>query len=663
MDRKAEETISPIETERAIDRALSFLESLQNEDGSWQGDYGGTIFLIPMYIITCHVAGEPVSGSDSGKFIAYYRKVQRHDGSIGMHPEDEGRMFTTVLSYVALRILGVNRDDPYLVPMRKWIKDRGGALGASSWGKFYLALMNLYPYEGLNPLQPELFMLPSRLPFHPSKMWCHARMVYLPMAYLYGLRARTPENTLVRELRREIYCEEYESIPFKKHRNTVCPEDDYRPYTPLFKRINIALCAYEKIHSKALRKRALDLVYRHILYEETSTFYYGIGPVNRTLNTLAHYYRDSGSVHFKLGIEGMKKYRFYGNDGLKINGYNSTALWDTAFAVQAIAATGKKEDYRRSLEQAHCFIKKNRITDDLAEAGRYFRQTRKGAWPFSDREQGWPVTDCTAEGYLAQHAIRDMISPEQRIPWADLEQSIDFILKYQNSDGGWATYEKRLGGLWLEKLNPSSVFADIMVDYSHVECTSSCLKLLSLVRNNYRGPKRKKIEKAMTRGARFLLAQQRPDGGFKGCWAVCFSYGTWFAVNGLMDAGFSEGSPQVMRACAFLLDRQREDGGWGESHLSCRDGRWVDHEKSQVVNTAWALMALVRAGLSSSPSVQRAVKFLVKKQRENGDWPEESLVGLFNNTALINYDNYRRYFPLMALALYRRESRHCAYHS
>ncbi len=51
----------------------------------------------------------------------------------------------------------------------------------------------------------------------------------------------------------------------------------------------------------------------------------------------------------------------------------------------------------------------------------------------------------------------------------------------------------------------------------------------------------------------------------------------------------------------------------------------------------------------------RAARFLVKKQTPKGDWPEESLVGLFNNTALINYDNYRRYFPLMALAMYSSE--------
>ena len=37
-------------------------------------------------------------------------------------------------------------------------------------------------------------------------------------------------------------------------------------------------------------------------------------------------------------------------------------------------------------------------------------------------------------------------------------------------------------------------------------------------------------------------------------------------------------------------------------------------------------------------------------QLESGDWPRQSLIGVFNKSALINYENYRRYFPIWALA-------------
>jgi squalene cyclase len=36
-----------------------------------------------------------------------------------------------------------------------------------TWGKFWLAVLGLYGYQGLNPIPPEMFLLPKWLPFHP----------------------------------------------------------------------------------------------------------------------------------------------------------------------------------------------------------------------------------------------------------------------------------------------------------------------------------------------------------------------------------------------------------------------------------------------------------------------------------------------------------------
>lgn len=42
--------------------------------------------------------------------------------------------------------------------------------------------------QGINSIPTELWLLPRWFPFHPWRMWCHARMVYLPMSYLYSTR-------------------------------------------------------------------------------------------------------------------------------------------------------------------------------------------------------------------------------------------------------------------------------------------------------------------------------------------------------------------------------------------------------------------------------------------------------------------------------------------
>ena len=123
----------------SIRRGLDFLVASQGPDGSWRGDYGGPMFLLPMYIAACHISKQPIEKARKDDMVAYMRRVQNPDGSIGLHVEDSGSMFATVLCYVALRILGVEPDDSDLVRMRSWIMANGTALGAASWGKFTLA--------------------------------------------------------------------------------------------------------------------------------------------------------------------------------------------------------------------------------------------------------------------------------------------------------------------------------------------------------------------------------------------------------------------------------------------------------------------------------------------------------------------------------------------
>ena len=276
------------------------------------------------------------------------------------------------------------------------------------------------------------------------------------------------------------------------------------------------------------------------------------------------------------------------------------------------------------------------------------------AGPQGDRAHGWPITDCTAEGFRCAVGLAPLV--DDPIPNEHLRDCVELILGWQNRDGGWASYERRRGGAWLEALNPSQVFRDIMVDYSYVECSSACVQALARARQVFLERRlARRIDRAIRRGVSFLRRTQRPDGGWRGSWGVCFTYGTWFAVWGLRAAGLPPSAPEIRRACGFLLSHQNGDGGWGESYRSCLEDRWVDHDESQVVNTAWALMTLARGGLADSLPATRAARFLLTHQRDDGGWPRQSLSGVFNGTTLINYDNYRRYFPVWALATLRAE--------
>jgi squalene-hopene/tetraprenyl-beta-curcumene cyclase len=115
------------------------------------------------------------------------------------------------------------------------------------------------------------------------------------------------------------------------------------------------------------------------------------------------------------------------------------------------------------------------------------------------------------------------------------------------------------------------------------------------------------------------------------------------------------GQPYVRKAVAWLLSRQNPDGGWGESCFTYDDPRTGGMGKSTASQTAWALLGLLHAGEAASPAVARGVQFLLSTQRPDGFWDESEFTGTgFPRVFYLRYHGYRAYFPLWALALYRR---------
>ena len=188
-------------------------------------------------------------------------------------------MFGTALNYCVLRILGVPANHQVMVRARKLIKENGGAVGVPAWAKFWLAILNVYDWEGLHPVPPELWLLPYAVPLHPGRFWCHTRQVYLPMGYCYGHRIRCRETDLVLQLREEIHVESFESINWYSCRSKVCPLDLYSPHTYILETSNFFLHYYEKYHVTSIRQMALKRVAELVKAEDDNTLCIGIGPV------------------------------------------------------------------------------------------------------------------------------------------------------------------------------------------------------------------------------------------------------------------------------------------------------------------------------------------------------------------------------------------------
>lgn len=56
------------------------------------------------------------------------------------------------------------------------------------------------------------------------------QQVYLPMSYMYGLKATGKLTPLVMDLRQELYTQDYATVNWNAARNQVAPEDMYYPH-------------------------------------------------------------------------------------------------------------------------------------------------------------------------------------------------------------------------------------------------------------------------------------------------------------------------------------------------------------------------------------------------------------------------------------------------
>jgi lanosterol synthase len=80
----------------------------------------------------------------------------------------------------------------------------------------------------------------------------------------------------------------------------------------------------------------------------------------------------------------------------------------------------------------------------------------------------------------------------------------------------------------------------------------------------------------------------------------------------------------------------------------------VQHADSQVVQTAWACLALMTARCPDVKAIGRGIALIMSRQMANGEWLQEGIEGVFNKNCMISYPNYKFIFPIWALGRYSR---------
>lgn len=649
----ARRAVSEHQPHIALDKAVVHLKSLQRRDGGWEGETVWNAMLPAQYVMMSHLTGNVLGEERRRLVLRQFEATQLPDGTWGMHELGESYLFMTTLVYVAARLLGVSADDPLLSRAGRFIADQGGAVAIPSWGKFWLALLGLYDWQGVNPVLPEVWRLPKWFPAHPGNYYCHTRLIYLGMASLYGRKLPERDPALMASLRRELFGGDFERVDWPRARHQLRPDEIFTPPSRALRAMYDALHTYDRsLGSEAARAKIRTELLEHIRFELRSTDHTCISPVNGMLNLLTLWLHDPEDADYRRGIERLEGWMWEDEtDGTRIAGARS-ATWDTAFVLQALTAASPHFDVLGAIERGDRFLEDNQIRTPAApvqDYGKFFRIDPTGGFTFAERWHGWPVSDCTAEAMVAR-----IESPAARVTDEEMEEAARFILRTQCPQGGFGSYEPFRPPIELEWLNPAEMFGDSMTEHPYVECTASCVMALDTYRHRYPGADAdllREIDEAISRAELRIRALQRPDGAWSGNWGVHFIYGTLFAIRGLLACGVAPHDAAIRKACRWLKARQNADGGWGESYQACLKDEWVGGD-SQVIQTAWAISALLDAEDPAWSVIERAAHHLVERQNDDGSWPKEEPAGVFFHTALLHYELYRDVFPLWALGLF-----------
>ena len=398
------EVVSP-DAGPALRSASARLLRLQDENGAWEGEMVWCPMLTAQYVLLHHILERPLDPGRRRLVLRSFERTRLEGGSWGLHEHSPPNLFVTTLVYVATRLLGIERDDPLVEPARRFLQAEG-ALDIPSWGKFWLALLNLYDWRGVNAVLPELWALPRWIALHPSNWYCHTRLIYMAMAAIYPHRFQAPVTSVIASLREELFPQGYNNVDFPAGCNRLRDADLYaRPGAWLRAGYGLAR-VFEGFHGKRLRAKCTEGMIRQIKWELQTTNHTSISPVSGLLNILALWLHDPDDTDCRQALAQLEGWIWEDEqDGTRVTGARS-ASWDTGFALQALATVPELDGVQNALLRGAGFLRSQQISISFDGFREAYRNDPKGGWCFAGVWHGWPVSDCTAEAVLGTYRRR-----------------------------------------------------------------------------------------------------------------------------------------------------------------------------------------------------------------------------------------------------------------
>ncbi|HET9107743.1 MAG TPA: squalene--hopene cyclase [Steroidobacteraceae bacterium] len=619
---------------QAIAAARDALIGLQASDGHWVFELEADCTIPAEYILMMHYLDE-IEPDLERKLAVYLREQQAAHGGWPLYFGGELDLSCTVKAYYALKLAGDDPDAPHMRRAREAILARGGAAHANVFTRIALALFGEVPWRAVPYIPVEIMLMPKWFPFHIDKVSYWSRTVMVPLFVLCTVKpvARNPRNVHVREL--------FTRPPEEEHHYFQLPRKGRLLARIFFAVDRVARCI-DPLIPAAMRKAAMRRAEAWVL--ERLNGEDGLGAIFPAMVNalemmvlLGYPADDPRRVTAKRAIE---KLLVVGKDRAYCQPCVSP-VWDTALAALALQEAGGTEAVRSSV-RALDWLHSRQVLDDVGDWRARRPRVPSGGWAFQYGNAHYPDLDDTAVVGWAMHQAH---LPERYA--GSIERALEWLVGMQSENGGFAAFDADNTHYNLNYIP----FADhgALLDPPTSDVTARVVALLSRVR---RPQDRATLERAIA----YLRREQEAEGSWFGRWGTNYIYGTWSVLMAFELAGIPGGDPAVRRAVEWFFSYQNADGGWGESNDSYDLEKYPDRRfDSTPYQTAWAVLALISAGEGGSVAVRRGVEYLLRTQESGGLWSHPSFTAPgFPRVFYLKYHGYCAFFPLWALAAYRR---------
>jgi squalene-hopene/tetraprenyl-beta-curcumene cyclase len=612
----------------AVGRAAAALRQLQKPDGHWVFELEADATIPAEYVLLLHFLGRPDPVLE-GKIGVYLRQIQGAHGGWPLFHDGAFHLSASVKAYFALKMIGDDAAAPHMARARAAILAAGGAERTNVFTRAQLALYGEVPWRAVPVMPVEITLLPRWFPFHLDKVSYWSRTVIVPLLILMALRPRARNA-------HGVHVAELFQTPPEAVRDWI--RGPFRsPWGRFFAGLDKVLRAGEPFFPKAVRRRAIEAAVAFIRLRLNGED--GLGGIYPAMANAVMAFDALGyppdHPDAAIAWASVNKLLVVGEDRAYCQPCLSP-VWDTALAAHAMAeAEGATS---ATVTAANAWLRERQILTVAGDWRAARPQARPGGWAFQYWNDHYPDVDDTAVVGMLLHRADPAGYAEA------IARARDWIVGMQSRNGGWGAFDADNDKYYLNHIP----FADhgALLDPPTADVTARCVSFLAQIGETATEPVRRAVD--------YLRREQEADGAWFGRWGSNFLYGTWSVLCALNAAGVAADDPAVRRAVAFLLQTQRDDGGWGEdeeTYAGAPHGRYRVSTPSQ---TAWALLGLMAAGEVAQPAVGRGVAYLAKAQQADGNWQEAPYTAVgFPRVFYLRYHGYKLFFPLLALARYR----------